>query len=272
MQAAEREVTFVRGMAELLPAGLRGLMLTAMLAALASTIDTHLNWGASYWTNDLYARFYCRGLRKRAPDPRALVRVARASNLGILLLALAIMTQLSSIQATWQLSLLLGAGMGVPLVLRWLWWRFNAWGEIAAIGASLLLAPWLLATVPAGSEALRLLWMAVVSTAVGVGASLWTGPEALDQLARFHQRARPPGFWGPLAAPDDARRLGRGLAATGLAALSIFSLLTGLGSWLVSSPAPTWFPARGAWIVCLLVTGIGLVPVWWRLAFSAPRE
>jgi hypothetical protein len=269
---AEREVTFVRGMAELLPVGVRGLMLTAMLAALASTIDTHLNWGASYWTNDLYKRFYCEGWRGRVPSGRSLVWVARASNLLILGIALAIMTQLSSIQVAWQLSLLLGAGMGVLLVLRWLWWRINAWGEIGAVAASLVLAPVLLLGVPAEQEALRLLLMALGSTAAGVGASLLTRPVSPERLRAFYAQARPPGFWQPVASglgegdAGDVRRLGRGLLATALAALSIFSLLTGLGSWLAGSPAPIWWPApRGVWLASVLATGTALVPLWWRL-------
>ena len=137
MVAAEREATFVRGIVELLPSGLRGLLLAALLAALASTLDTHLNWGASYVANDLYKRFYCEILRRRPARETTVVWVARVSNLLILGIALGIMTRLSSIQVAWQLSLLLGAGMGVPLVLRWLWWRINAWGEIGAIAASL---------------------------------------------------------------------------------------------------------------------------------------
>ncbi len=98
---AEREATFVRGIAELLPVGLRGLMLTGMLAALASTVDTHLNWGASYWTNDLYDRLLCRGVFGREPEPHTLVWAARLSNLAVLAIALLIMTRLSSIQVAW---------------------------------------------------------------------------------------------------------------------------------------------------------------------------
>ena len=140
------------------------------------------------------------------------------------------------------------------------------------IAASLLLAPLLLRFLPAQQEALRLLILAVVATGAGIGASLLTGPEPLARLRAFHERVQPPGFWGPVADPRDARRLARGLAATAVAAFSIFSLLTGLGSWLAHSPPPTWFPARGAWLVCVLVTGVALVPVWWRLAFSGPRR
>jgi Na+/proline symporter len=276
---AEREVSFVRGMAELLPTGLRGILLTAMLAALASTIDTHLNWGASYWTNDLYKRFYCEAWRGRTPSQRSLVWVARGSNLLILVLGLAVMTRLQSIQVAWQLSLMLGAGMGVPLVLRWLWWRIDAWGEIAGIAASLLLAPALLLWVPPEQEALRLLLMALGCTAAGVGVSLATGPEAMERLVAFYGRVRPPGFWRPVAiraggdARADLRRLVRGLAATGLAAFSLFSILAGLGAWLVSGPAPTWWPADpSAWAPVVLFTGLALLPACWRLGIRGRAQ
>jgi len=273
---ASREASYVLGMKELLPSGALGLMLTGMLAALASTVDTHLNWGASYWTNDLYARFVCRSWRKVEPSPRELVWVARLSNLVILLIALGVMTRLGSIQTAWHATLLLGAGMGVLLVLRWIWWRITAWGEIAAIGASFVLAPVLLRWVP--GEAARLLIMAAGSTLAGVAVSLAFGPEPEERLRTFYARAAPPGFWGPVARAsgrdpaDDARRLARGLATVAVSALSIFSLLTGLGSWLSGSPAPTWIPWRGPWLVGVTAVGLALVPVWWRLGFSGPHR
>jgi Na+/proline symporter len=268
---AEREATYVRGIAELLPVGISGLMLTGMLAALASTVDTHLNWGASYWTNDLYGRFLCRGLLGREPTQRSLVRVARSSNLIILALALLIMTRLSSIQTAWHLSLLLGAGMGVMLVLRWIWWRVNAWSEIAAIVASAAIAPWLLLASGEHGEAERLLIMAAVSTIAGVAACLIFGPEHPDSLERFYRRVRPPGFWGPVASRCDAgadegrRRLLLGAAAVIAAALSIFCLLTALGSWIARSPVPLSGVSRRAWIVVVLLVGLVLIPVARRL-------
>ncbi len=273
---AERESTYVRGMAELLPPGVMGLLLTAMLAALASTVDTHLNWGSSYWTNDIYKRFFCPHVLKREPTARSLVWVARGANGLIILFALLIMTRLTSIETAWKTSLLLGAGMGVVLVLRWLWWRITAWGEISCILASLLMAPILLMVQL--DEAVRLLIMAVGATTTGIVVSLLGGPEHEDRLLDFYTRARPPGFWKPIAmlAGDDGeegvRRLYRGLSATLLSALSIFCLLTGLGSWMSGSPAPTWFPWRVPWMAGLLIVGIGLIPVWWRLGFrERPR-
>lgn len=275
-QAAAREHTFVEGIAEVLPAGLRGLMLVGMFAALASTLDTHLNWGASYWTNDVYKRLVREHWLKRESSERALVWVARGANLLILAIALAILPWLSSIQTAWRASLLLGAGMGVMLVLRWIWWRINAWGELATILASTLLAPVLLHVFTDEQDALRLLLMALAATATGVVTSLLTGPEDRARLVAFYRRAHPPGFWGPVAeAAGEARahgprRLARAALAAVTAALSVFCLLTGIGAWLVGSPPPHWIASRTLWIASLLVAGVTLVPVWVRLGFRPP--
>ena len=98
---AARELLFVTGIDDLLPVGIRGLMLTGLLAALASTIDTHLNWGASYWSNDVYNRLICNHWLKREPKNRELVLVARLSSVIILIIAIIIMANLGSIQTTW---------------------------------------------------------------------------------------------------------------------------------------------------------------------------
>ena len=269
---ADREATYVRGMAELLPAGVRGLMLTAMLAALASTVDTHLNWGASYWTNDIYKRFVCEAWRGRSPSGRSLVWVARGSNVVILLIALGIMTQLTSINQAWQINLLFGAGLGVVLVLRWLWWRMNAWGEIAAMLVSSVAAPVLMVTLGDDQQALRLLLAAAAATGAALIAVRIRGPEDPDRLHTFFTRVRPVGFWGPVARQagdeDGPARLGRAVAAMVLCAVSVFSLLVGLGTWLLGSPAPGWLPWRPVWIAGLIVVGLATCPLWYRLGFE----
>jgi len=272
----DREASFVLGI-QSLPTGLLGLMLTAMLAALASTLDSHLNWGASYWTNDLYDRAYCRGWRGRVPSDRELVWVARISSAGLLLLGLTLLPMLSSIQLAWKTSLLLGAGMGIMLVLRWLWWRVTAWSELAALAVSALAAPILLMTLPADQEALRLLWMASTATAAGIVAAFVGPAEAMPTLVRFYRRVRPPGFWSPVASiagsrerSRDRNRLARRLAATGLAAWSVFASLTALGSLLVGSPPPPWMPRRDLWIGLLLLSALAFVPLWLRLGGLAP--
>ena len=273
---ADREGTYVRGMAELLPSGVRGLMLTGMLAALASTVDTHLNWGSSYWTNDIYKRFVCQAWWKTEPSGRALVWVARGANILILMIALAIMTQLTSINQAWQTTLLFGAGLGVVLVLRWVWWRMNAWAEIAAMLVSSVAAPFLIIYLDDDQQALRLLVAATVSTAAALAAIRIKGPEDRRLLIAFYQRVRPVGFWGPIAREvgDGAgpRRLGRALGAVATCSLSIFCLLVGIGTWLVGSPPPVWLPSRPLWIGGLLCAGLALCPVWYRLGYDTSRR
>jgi Na+/proline symporter len=261
--AAARERTFVEGIALHLPAGVRGLMLTGMLAALASTLDSHLNWGASYWTNDLYKRLLCQAWWKREPSGRELVWVARASNLIVLAVSIAILTRLTSIESAWKTSLLLGAGMGGPLLLRWLWWRMTAGAELAAIAVSSLLAPLLLLTVE--SEGARMLLISLAATGAAVGVSLFSRGEPMGRLCAFYRRVHPPGFWGPVALACGhpparaAESMRRGALATAGLSLAVFCLLVGVGSWLFGSPAPTWFPWRGPWIALLLTTAVALL-------------
>ncbi len=277
---ADREATYVRGMAELLPPGVMGLMLTGMLAALASTVDTHLNWGASYWTNDIYKRFICQAWLKTEPSGRALVWVARGANVFILVIALAIMTQLTSINQAWQISLLFGAGLGVVQVLRWVWWRMNAWAEIAAMLVSLATAPFLILYLDDDQQALRLLLMATLATTAALAAIWIKGPEDQARLVAFYQRVRPVGFWGPVARAtsggdsEDAgpRRLWRACGAMVTCSLSVFCLLVGLGTWLVGSPSPVWLPSRPVWIAGLLLAGLLLCPVWYRLGYGEPAN
>ncbi len=266
---AEREMTFIRGMVEHLPVGALGIMLTGMLAALASTLDTHLNWGAAYWTNDLYKRLLCERVLKRNPNPRTLVWVARLSNLCILVLSVWAMKNLTSIQRAWQISLLLGAGMGIPLLLRWFWWRMNSWGEIAAIAVSAAGAPVALWLFTPEQTAHALLFMAGLSGLACVGACWVMGPEPEAVLRAFYERVKPVGFWGPYAegGEGDGRRLFyQGLGSTLGMAFAIFSLLTGIGSALAGSEPPTWFPYTWAWRLGLVSLALVIL---WRRKFAA---
>ena len=257
--AASREMTFVAGINDLMPAGLKGIMLAGLLAALASTIDTHLNWGASYWTNDIYARLVCRAWLRRTPRDRELVVAARLSNFVILGLALLIMGALGSIQATWFVSLLFGAGVGGVLMLRWLWHRINLWSEVAALGVSLAAAPILLVAVR--EEWARLGLMVLVSTGAAVAAAIF-GPRTDGRtVAGFFERVRPPGAWKAVAgegARPEARLWGRVRTALFMAATLLLAL-TGLVRLLV--PVPGITPVAG-WIS--LAAAAAFIPLWRR--------
>ena len=273
MFQALREATFVRGMDELLPPGVKGIMLTGMLAALASTVDTHLNWGSSYWTNDIYKRIVCEIWLKKEPSQKSLVWVARGANLLVLIIAMMIGTQLTSINAAWQISLLLGAGVGIVLIMRWVWWRMTSWGEISAIAASMILSPIVFFGIE--DQAFRLLLVAGGSTLVSLLVVLIGGPEKEEGLINFYRKVRPPGFWGKIAdkvqpglAASARKELWQKLTTMVICGVSLFSLLVGFGSWLIGSPPPQWVPSSALWIGFCLLVGVVLIPVWWKMGFK----
>ncbi len=262
---ASREMLFVQGIDDLLQPGLRGLMLTGLLAALASTIDTHLNWGASYWSNDLYDRLACRAWLKRTPGNRELVWVARWSNVLILVLALIVMSQLGSIQQGWKMSLLLGAGTGSVLVLRWLWERINLYSELAAIIVALIASGLLLHFFPEpDQEWLRLASMALLSTVAAVGITFFTPPTEQRVLSAFYQRVRPVGWWRKTAAANNEDgaiallRLRRDALMVVTGSVSLLFMLVGLGRLLIRAPGDST-------LVSLVFVGIAIAafPFWW---------
>ena len=230
-------------------------------------MDTHLNWGASYWSNDVYDRLVCQHWLRREPRERELVVVARLSNVLILVIAMIIMANLGSIQTAWFISLLFGAGMGSVLVLRWLWERINMYSELAAMAASLVTAPLLLVymgTDPEG-EWLRLSIMALVTTAAAIGVTYVTPPTHRDVLLAFYERVQPFGFWretAPLAgdrAEAPVEGLRRRLWAMLVTGLSLFLLLFGVGRLLISPP-----DANPLWTWVAILAGLALIPLWWR--------
>lgn len=268
---AGREALFVQGIEDLLPPGVRGLMLVGLLAALASTVDTHLNWGASYWSNDVYGGVIAPHVLKRKPKDRELVLVARLSNVLILVIAMIIMANLGSIQTAWFISLLFGAGMGSVLVLRWLWERINLYSELTAMAVSLITAPLLLYYLGTDPERewMRLAIMALTTTSAAILVTFITPATDDATLKRFYHRVRPFGFWrhaamlngvGPAAS---IKALGSRLYAVAVTAVSLFSLLVGIGRLMFPPPEAN---ALISWL-CVLV-GLVLIPVWLRIAMG----
>jgi len=191
---ANPEEGYVRVMVDVLPSPFKGLMLAAFAAAYMSTISTHLNWGASYLVNDVYLRFI-------RPDagPRAQVMASRAATALLMVLALVVMAFLTSVEQGWKLLLGLGAGTGLVLILRWYWWRVNAWSEISAMAASFVTSVSLqvagldLGDTASGDYALTMLITVAVTTVVWLTVTFLTAPESDATLDRFYRRVRPGG-------------------------------------------------------------------------------
>ncbi|MEJ2604125.1 MAG: sodium transporter, partial [Gammaproteobacteria bacterium] len=226
-----------------------------------STLDTHLNWGASYWSNDLYKGIWVERLQRREAGPRELVLVARLSTLVIVGIALAIMTNIGSIRTAWQISLLFGAGTGAVLVLRWLWERVNLWSEIGAIVTSLVIAPLLIYATD--EEWIRLGVMSGTSLVVVVATAFLAPATRPEKLVAFYRRVRPPGWWQrtATAAGEDpgagADALRDDLVALAACAFSVYAWLTGIGLLLLQS-APVWVG------IGLVSAGTLVTPVWLR--------
>jgi hypothetical protein len=166
-----------------------------------STISTHLNWGASYLVNDVYLRF----LRPNA-DRRSQVIASRVATGVLMVLSLVVMSFLTSVEQGWKLLIGLGAGTGLVFILRWYWWRVNAWSEISAMIASfvtsLILARfgYNLDDLSRPTYAITMLITVLVTTVVWLAVTFATGPESTATLDRFYRRVRPGGpGWRPVA-------------------------------------------------------------------------
>ena len=231
---------------ELAPVGLRGLLLVTFFAAFMSTISTQMNWGASYLVNDVYRRF----VRPQATDAQ-LVRASKWTSALVLVLggiaAWAMIVHGVSVQTAWSLLAALGAGVGAVLILRWFWWRINAWSEIVAMVGSVVLyigfRAWLAAAEQDVPVAERLPEQYTALIVAGGTLVLWllatflTPAEPTARLLDFYRRIRPDGpGWRPIAAlapevrPDGD--LGRGILCAVLGTAAIWLTLPGIGAIL----------------------------------------
>ncbi|UCC49538.1 MAG: Na+:solute symporter [Gemmatimonadota bacterium] len=243
---ANPDAGFPMVMRDLAPIGLRGLLLVAFFAAFMSTISTQVNWGASYLVSDFYRRF----LRADA-DQRHLTRASRLTSLLILIvgsLAAWLMRDIS-VDEAWKILAALGAGTGAVFMLRWYWWRINAWSEIVAMVASL--AFFIVVSQFVEGNEYRLALVAGLTIVAWVTATFLTSPERRETLEAFYRKVRPGGpGWRPLAraAPDvePDRHLGLLLLAAVFAAGIVYFTLPGIGLLIFGNYARSVWSLAGA--------------------------
>ncbi len=184
---ADKEAGYVMVMRDFLPVGWRGVLIAAFFAAYMSTVSTQLNWGTSYLVNDFYRRF----ITERASEQHY-VRVSRAVTILTMVVGGGITFYLQSIRQAWEFVLESGAGIGLVLILRWYWWRVNAWSEIAGMVAPAV-----------GFAFLRLftdirfpytlIYLVIWTTACWLAVTFLTRPEPEERLVAFYRRVRPGG-------------------------------------------------------------------------------
>lgn len=190
----DREMAYPLLMKILLPAGLLGLAFTSLMAAFMSTVDTHLNWGASYLVNDIYLRF-----SKKEKDEKSLIRFSRLMVFLILVIAILVSSQMESIENAWKFFITAASGLGVAHLIRWFWWRANAFTEIAAMAAALVATIFVTYIKPddagADFETYALLGVTAFNIVSCVVWTLITPAVSSQQLQKFIDRTNPIGLW-----------------------------------------------------------------------------
>ncbi len=224
------------------PPALRGIVIAGFMAAFMSTIATQLNWGASYLVSDFYRRFI-----KRDADDKHYVLISRLATVLLVIASAGVSVLLSDIRSGWQVVLEVGAGTGGVYLLRWYWWRINAWSEISAMATALAVTIWLRWTEPfSGTNpvvfAKTALTTTVITTLVWLVVTYVTKAEPEAVLVKFYRSVRPQiTGWQPVArfAPEvpPTRDLGRNLLSWVLGCLMVYLALFGLGHVLIG---PFW--------------------------------
>ena len=199
----DKESGFVKTIVDpaVFPVALRGAMIAAFAAAYMSSVGTQLNWGASYLVNDFYRRFLVRGASERH-----YVRAGQAATVLVMVASCVVTWYQESIAGAWTFLIAVGAGTGGVFILRWFWWRINAWSEVSAMAASFAVS--LLLQLGLGwrtEDPREFAWIVLVtvatSTVVWLAATWLTPPEPAATLLAFYRRVRPSAaLWGPIAA------------------------------------------------------------------------
>ncbi|UML80628.1 sodium:solute symporter family protein [Leptospira kirschneri] len=195
----DREMGYPILMKLILPNGILGIVFASLMAAFMSTADTHINWGASYIVNDFYLRF----VHPKADD-KTLVKASRIAVVTMSIIAILVATQIQSIANAWKFLLAFASGMGLPQILRWIWWRTNAWTELSGMITALILSMILYPSFPNVRSEYLLFWVAIGSVVVSILVTFLTPPVPQNTLDDFIKRVDPIGFW---KGEDDKKRL-----------------------------------------------------------------
>jgi Na+/proline symporter len=199
----DKESGYIRTLLDpnVFPTYLRGFMLAAFAAAYMSTIGTQLNWGASYVINDFYRRFV-----KRESTERHYVIASRVVTVLLMIASIIVTFYLESIGGAWKLLLVTGAGTGTVLLLRWFWWRINAWSEVSAMIAAAVISLFLQIALKWDTDnprqfAYLMLVTVGLTTIIWVAVTMATPAEPMEKLVSFYRRVKPEGpGWSTVAA------------------------------------------------------------------------
>lgn len=197
---ADPEKGYIMVLMQDLPVYLRGLMLAAFAAAYMSTMSTQLNWGASYIMNDFYRRFLVKNKTEKH-----YVTMSQVVTILLMVISAVVTFYMNSIANAWKFLIALGAGTGLVYILRWFWWRINAWSEVSSMAAALVTSLTLenyfhLSDAQPKQFAYLVLLTVLITTVVWLAVTFLTKPEEKETLIAFYRRVHPSSkMWGPIA-------------------------------------------------------------------------
>ena len=240
-------------MLSLLPSGLLGLVAASLIAAFMSTMSTQLNLGASYLVNDFYHRF----IKPNASD-KDLVRVGRIFTVLSIFLGAGLGLLLTSAGQAFTLLLMIGAGTGLIYILRWFWWRINAYTEIVAMISSLVIAAYFNFGNSALEEWEKIVFGAILTTLVWIVATFVTPPDDEKTLQNFVKKINPggPGWSRYTASKTDTWILPKGILLMILGCIVVYSILIGVGQLIYGN-------AMGYLLLGIsIISAFGLKKLW----------
>mgnify|MGYP006191212839 FL=1 len=252
-----------------LPTGLIGIVLASLIAAVMSTLSTHLNWGSSYVVNDFYLRF----VKPEATD-KELVAVGRISTVALMVLSSVLALALSSALNAFNILLQIGAGTGLIFILRWFWWRINAYTEISAMAISFMVAIFFevinpkmgLIDIPAEESYMKLIYSVSITTIGWLIVTFMTQPEKDEVLLSFYRKVTPASMgWKKLldrypTEKEEKGTLGKeiGLMITGT--FMVYAALFSTGFFIYGETMPGLIAAAIA-----MVGGLIIIKSWKKL-------
>jgi len=221
-------------MLTLLPSGLLGLVAASLIAAFMSTMSTQVNLGASYLVNDFYRRF----INSQATETQ-LIKMARLFTVVSLMMGAGLGLVLTNAGQAFSLLLLLGAGTGLIYILRWFWWRINAYTEIVAMISSLIISIYFsfihdgLGICPLEGWQ-KLVIGALLTTVIWVVATFVTPPDDDQTLQNFVNKVNPGGpGWARFTSPSsEPWPVPKGILSMVLGCLTVYGSLLGTGQYI----------------------------------------
>ena len=256
LAADAKKTGYVLAIVDFMPHTWAVLMLTALLAAYMSTISTQLNWGSSFLVNDLYKRF----IKKENAfdsDKKAdshYVLVGKLTTLLIMLISLFTTMMFNTIKEVWEFLIACGAGLGLVLILRWFWWRINAWSEITATVIPIFIL-WIIKKNEIIDFPDSLFILVGITTISWLIVTFLTKPVSISHLKSFYNRVRPIGWWGELSAEkstSDDRKYFISILVCWISSIAfVYSILFCIGYMLFKD-----FQNMLIWLAVMVVSGI----------------